>query len=135
MQLCALLYTMQTSPEAVTAASVGRSSLSCFPARLQILMSQGSVKGGEQQGVGDLYTSLKANSLRHSSRMPSSSASPMPPYALGSALSLLMWPASARPNADARRLASAQGVHLQFGGRGGGGMGGRGVRRHDQGGP
>lgn len=44
--------------------------------------------------------------------MPSSSASPMPPYALGSALSLLMWPANARPKADARRLAS---VHsLQF---------------------
>lgn len=56
----------------------------------------------------DLYTSLKPNSLRHSSRMASSSASPMPPYALGSALSLLTWPASAPPKAAARRLASAR---------------------------
>lgn len=56
---------------------------------------------------GYLYTSLKPNSRRHSSRMFSSSATPMPPYELGSLLSLLTCPAKALPNAPALLLASA----------------------------
>ena len=86
--------------------------LSSTPSDAALTSVRPSVKG-EQQGT-DLYTSLKANSLRHSSRMPSSSASPMPPYALGSALSFWMWPANARPKADARRLASAHSLQFEL---------------------
>ena len=63
---------------------------------------------GESHSIASrLYTSSKPNSRRHSSRISNRSARPSSPYACGDVRSFAMCPVNARPNAAARRCASA----------------------------